>query len=251
MAREERTMLTAVFSDVHGNLEALEAALRDARAQGAGRFVCIGDVVGYGADPNACCERVRATGAAVVRGNHDHACSYRVSLDWFNPLAAAAVRWTRLRLSAENREWLRGLPWTETLDDRTQAVHGGLQDPRHWPYLFEGRDAGPHFAKQSAPLCFVGHTHVPVVFAQMGGNLFEAPLGPFHVEPAEGVKAVVNVGSVGQPRDGNPKACYVLYDPATGAVAPRRVEYDIESAARKILEAGLPKQLALRLFLGR
>ena len=110
-------MLTAVFSDVHGNLEALDAALRDARSHGAERFVCLGDVVGYGADPNACCERVRALGGIVVRGNHDHACSHRVPLEWFNPLAAAAVRWTRQRLSAENRDWLRGLPFEAELDE--------------------------------------------------------------------------------------------------------------------------------------
>ena len=241
----------AVLSDVHGNLEALDAALRDARAQGAERFVCLGDVVGYGADPDACCERVRALGGIVVRGNHDHACSHRVSLDWFNPLAAAAVRWTRQRLSAENRDWLRDLPWEAAIDDRAQVVHGGLHDPRHWPYLFEGADAVPHFARQTAPLCFVGHTHVPVVFAQIGGRVLEASLRPFHVDPAEGAKAVANAGSVGQPCDGDPRACYVLYDPATGAVAPRRVEYDPTPTAAKILEAGLPKQLALRLFLGR
>ena len=244
-------MLTAVFSDVHGNLEALDAALRDARSHGAERFVCLGDVVGYGADPNACCERVRALGGIVVRGNHDHACSHRVPLEWFNPLAAAAVRWTRQRLSAENRDWLRGLPYEAEIDGRAQLVHGALHDPRHWPYLFEAADAGPHFPHQTLPLCFVGHTHVPIVLAQIGGNVFESHLKAFLGAAEEGAKVVVNAGSVGQPRDGNPKACYLLFDPAEGLVVPRRVEYDPTPTAAKILAAGLPKQLALRLFLGR
>ena len=146
--------LVAVFSDVHGNLEALDAALRDARSHGAERFVCLGDVVGYGADPNACCERIRALGGTVVRGNHDHACSHRVSLDWFNPLAAAAVRWTRLQLTAENRDWLRGLPYEAEIDGRAQLVHGALHDPRHWPYLFEGHST----TRGTGPICSRGRT---------------------------------------------------------------------------------------------
>ena len=244
-------MLTAVFSDVHGNLEALDAVLRDAREQKAAAFVCLGDVVGYGADPNACCERVLGLGAKVVRGNHDHACSHRVSLDWFTPIAAAAVRWTRLRLAPENRDWLRDLPYEAADDGRAQLVHGGLEDPRHWPYLFEGPDAEPHFRRQTLPLCFVGHTHAPIVFVQLGGRVLEAPLRTFRAAGAEGAKVAVNVGSVGQPRDGDPRACYVLYDPEAGTVVPRRVEYNIREAAGKILAAGLPKQLAIRLFLGR
>lgn len=243
--------LVAVFSDVHGNLEALEATLRDARSHGAERFACLGDIVGYGADPNACCERVRALGGTVVRGNHDHACSHRVSLEWFNPLAAAAVRWTRLQLTAENRDWLRELPYEAELDGKAHLVHGALHDPSHWPYLFDRADAAPHLRRQTLPLCFVGHTHVPIVFARIGKNVLESRLDAFRLEGADGAKVVVNVGSVGQPRDGNPKACYVLFDPDEGLVVPRRVEYDAMPTASKILEAGLPKPLAMRLFLGR
>ena len=244
-------MLIAVFSDVHGNLEALDAALRDARSHGAERFVCLGDVVGYGADPDACCERVRSLGGIVVRGNHDHACSHRVSLDWFNPLAAAAVRWTRQNLSEENRDWLRELPYEAELEGKAHLVHGALHDPRHWPYLFEAGAASAHFPRQTLPLCFVGHTHVPIVLAQFGKNILEARLAAFRLDGAEGAKVVVNAGSVGQPRDGNPKACYVLYDPDEGLVSPRRVAYDPTPTASKILAAGLPKPLAMRLFLGR
>lgn len=243
-------MITAVFSDVHGNLEALEAVLRDAREQGAGRFVCLGDVVGYGADPDACCERVRGLGGVVVRGNHDHACSHRSPLVWFNPLAAAAARWTRDRLSAENREWLRSLPYEGT-SDRAQIVHGGLDDPRHWPYLFPGEDVSAHFRRQKGMLCFVGHTHVPVLFAQVEGRVRAARLSSFRLGPDEPVKVTVNVGSVGQPRNGDPRACYCLWDTERGVIAPRRVAYDVDAAARKIRAAGLPELLAERLSLGR
>jgi diadenosine tetraphosphatase ApaH/serine/threonine PP2A family protein phosphatase len=194
---------------------------------------------------------VRALGGLVVRGNHDHAASHRVPLDWFNPLAAAAIRWTRLALSAENRDWLRDLPYEGDVAGRAHVVHGALHDPRHWPYLFDAGDAGPHFPHQTMPLCFVGHTHVPIVLAKIGKRVYESKLEAFRGAAEEGAKVVVNAGSVGQPRDGNPKACYLLYDPAEGLVVPRRVEYDPTPAASKILAAGLPKQLALRLFLGR
>ena len=243
-------MVKAVFSDVHGNLEALEAVLRDAREQGATQFVCLGDVVGYGADPDACCDRVRELGGVVVRGNHDHACSHRSPLVWFNPLAAAAARWTRNRISEENRGWLRSLPY-EARSERAQIVHGGLEDPRHWPYLFPGEDVSAHFRRQKETLCFVGHTHVPVLFAQIGGRVRAARLAPFRMTPDEPVKVTVNVGSVGQPRNGDPRACYCLWDPEKGAIAPRRVEYDAAAAARKIRDAGLPPLLASRLLVGR
>ena len=243
-------MLTAVFSDVHGNLEALEAVLRDAREHGAERFVCLGDVVGYGADPNMCSERVRGLGGIVVRGNHDHACSYRAPLGWFNPVAAAAARWTRKQLSEENRAWLRGLPF-EAQTEEAQFVHGGLDDPRHWPYLFPGEDFSAHFRRQRRSLCFVGHTHVPLLAALIGGRARVAPLARFRLSPDEDAKVTVNVGSVGQPRNEDPRACYVLWDPAKGVVDPRRVPYDIDAAARKILAADLPPLLAARLSIGR
>ena len=243
-------MITAVFSDVHGNLEALEAVLRDAREQGAGRFVCLGDVVGYGADPDACCERVRDLKGVVVRGNHDHACSHRSPLVWFNPLAAAAARWTRAALSEGNRAWLRDLPY-EAREEGAQFVHGGLEDPRHWPYLFPEEDASAHFRRQRERFCFVGHTHVPVLFAQVEGRVRAARLSSFRLGPDEPVKVTVNVGSVGQPRNGDPRACYCLWDTERGVIAPRRIAYDVDAAERKIRAAGLPELLAERLSLGR
>lgn len=243
-------MLTAVFGDVHGNLEALEAVLRDAREQGAEAFACLGDVVGYGADPNACCERVRALGGPAVRGNHDHVASHRVPLAWFNPAAALAVRWTRERLSPENRAWLRELPFEAGIPG-ARLVHGSLADPPKWNYVLSREAAEAHLAKQSSRLCFLGHTHVPLVVIRTGGRLLAAEPDLFRVPAEDDLKVAVNPGAVGQPRDGNPAAAYLLYDPERAAVVPRRVAYDVEAAARKILDAGLPPFLAERLRVGR
>ena len=242
-------MFTAIIGDIHGNLEALDAVLEDAKEQGVSTFACLGDIVGYGADPNACCERVRALGCPVVRGNHDHAVSHRVPLGWFNPVAAAAIRWTRKMVSAENREWLRGLPLKTSIAD-AQLVHASLDAPSKWNYLYPGEDPLSHFAKQTSRLCFCGHTHVPVVFVSAADRVFVADLASFRVGPEDEAKLAVNPGAVGQPRDGNPAAAYLLFDPATGTLIPRRVPYDVETAARKIREAGLPGFLAKRLRIG-
>lgn len=243
-------MKTAVFGDMHGNLEALEAVLADAKDRGAEAFACLGDIVGYGADPNGCCERIRSLGAITVRGNHDHAASHRIPLAWFNELAASAIRWTRERLTPENREWLRSLPFEASLPDGARLVHGSLDEPRQWDYLHPGSDATEHFRHQPEPLCFVGHTHVPFVFIWMGDRIFEAPFEAFRLSPSDGVQVALNPGATGQPRDGDPRAAYALYDPDTGVLEPCRVAYDVAAAARKIEAAGLPRFLALRLFGG-
>ncbi len=242
----------AIFADVHGNLDALEAVLADARAAGAGRYACLGDIVGYGAEPDACCERVRALGcAAVVRGNHDHACSHRTSLAWFNPRAAEAARWTREHLSEENRAWLRTLPY-RAVAAGAALVHGSLFEPPHWDYVVDTASARRHFERQRTETAFVGHSHVPCLFALRAGRVlgFRPPATPLVLDPGAG-KYLVNVGSVGQPRDGDPHACYCLYDPEAHSVEWRRVEYDAEAAARKIRAAGLPDVLAARLLIGR
>lgn len=243
-------MFTAIIGDIHGNLEALEATLRDARENGAETFACLGDVVGYGADPNACCERIRALGCIVVRGNHDHAASHRVPLGWFNPVAAEAIRWTRKAISPENCEWLRGRPFEAAISG-ARLVHASLDAPSKWNYLYPGEDPLAHFAKQTSRICFCGHTHVPVVFVSANDRFFVADLAPFRVDPEDEAKLAVNPGAVGQPRDGNPAAAYLLFDPATGTIVPRRVPYDVETTVRKIRNAGLPGFLAERLRSGR
>lgn len=218
-------MKIAVMGDVHANLAALEAVLRDALERGAERFWCAGDVVGYGTDANACCELVRSLPGVAVLGNHDRACSRRDSLEGFNGLARASALWTRKRLAPANRDWLRALPPVAEPMEGVQVVHGSLDRPGEWNYLFPDADPTAHFARQTSRLCFVAHTHVPVVFAQLGGCVYVSEPEPFRVDPEGEMKVTVNVGSVGQPRDGDYRPSYVLYDSATGEINPRRVPF--------------------------
>lgn len=226
-------MKIAVLGDVHGNLGALDAVLRDARECGARRFWCVGDVVGYGADPNACCELVRKLPGAAVAGNHDHACAGLISLDGFSDRARASALWTRRRLSPENRSWLRSIPLVAEPEKGVQLVHGSLDRPSEWNYLFPDADPTPHFASQAGRLCFVGHTHVPAVFAELGGIVYVSAPEPFRFEPDGAMKVTVNVGSVGEPRDEDPRPGYVLYDASTGEIEPRRVETCVLSRASR------------------
>jgi len=237
----------AVISDVHSNLEALEAVLEAARGERIDRYLSTGDVVGYGADPVACVGRMRALDPIIVAGNHDWAVAGRLSLDFFNSYARDAIEWTRTRLEADDRQWLGSLPLTRKVGEIT-LVHATLHGPENFDYLLTAYDAHLSLEVLDTPLCFVGHSHVPVTFAQNGSVTFSFA-SEFAMEDTE--KAIVNAGSVGQPRDGNPEASYGIYDTDTRLVEVRRVSYDIASASRKILAAGLPPVLAERLWLGK
>ncbi len=240
-------MRYAVISDVHSNLEALEAVLEAARGERIDRYLSTGDVVGYGADPVACVGRMRALDPIIVAGNHDWAVAGRLSLDFFNSYARDAIEWTRTRLEADDRQWLGSLPLTRKVGEIT-LVHATLHGPENFDYLLTAYDAHLSLEVLDTPLCFVGHSHVPVTFAQNGSVTFSFA-SEFAMEDTE--KAIVNAGSVGQPRDGNPEASYGIYDTDTRLVEVRRVSYDIASASRKILAAGLPPVLAERLWLGK
>ena len=238
----------AVLGDIHANLDALETVLADARAQGATDYICVGDVVGYNACPNECCDRIRALGCVTVQGNHDHYCAFDESLDDFTPLAATVVDWTRRQLSSENADWLRSLPYTALVKGIT-VVHATLDMPEHWGYAFEDFDAQSSFSYQNTFVCFHGHTHVPVVFRLHNGEADHVRPESIRLEP--GRKYFINVGSVGQPRDSIPDASYCLYSPATRELVFRRIPYDVAAAQRRVLDAGLPEHLALRLAKGR
>ena len=240
----------AVFGDIHSNLEALQAVVEDARANGATDYICVGDVVGYNADPRACIDMIRELGALTVRGNHDHCCSSDSSLEDFQPMAASVIAWTRRQLSEVNTAWLRQLPLSRIVYAAGMTiVHSTLDMPDHWGYVFDILDAEAHFSYQTTPVCFHGHTHVPVVFEKntrvVRGDITS------NIKIAFGTKYFINVGSVGQPRDGDPRSSYALYAPKTKTIEFRRVEYDIETAAEKVLRAGLPERLAERLMHGR
>ena len=245
----------AIISDIHANIEALDAVLADAKAQGVDDIVCLGDVVGYNAAPSQCIRRVRDLGCKVVKGNHDHYCSDpSVNLDDFQPNAASVIEWTRRNISEDDTRWLRELPFTATLMGFT-IVHSTLDSPEHFRYAFDTLDAADSFNCQRTRVCFHGHTHVPCIFLRAPGGDRSAIV---KVGPSDGLLRqgtyFINVGSVGQPRDGDPRACYLIYTTeglTKLSIEFRRVDYDIESAVRRIEEAGLPGRLITRLYTGQ
>jgi len=240
-------MRIALFGDIHANLEALEAVLQDATEQGCSDHVCMGDIVGYNADPSACLEIVRSNNWPVVKGNHDEDASGDHSLDTMNPVAASALEWTRQQLSEDQRAWLRNIRMVRQVEDFT-VVHSTLDQPQSWNYVTNKFDAMSNFSYQFTNLCFHGHTHVPRIFVR-DSRVAEVDGESIVIE--SGMKYFINTGSVGQPRDGNWRACYVIYDIPTATVSFRRVEYDLATTQQKIRAAGLPEVLAERLAEGR
>jgi diadenosine tetraphosphatase ApaH/serine/threonine PP2A family protein phosphatase len=237
----------AILSDIHGNLEALRAVLDDC-ADRADAVLCLGDVVGYGADPLACVELVAERAQAIVGGNHEYAVAGRLGLEWFNRYARAAAEWTRERLDDDHRAYLRALPLVSEIDDAT-LVHASPAQPEEWDYLVSAEDgfaAFPHFATR---WCFVGHSHLPGAWS-LGSSGPEHDPGGLTVQAERGRRYIVNVGSVGQPRDRDPRAAYVVWDVEAGRAELRRVVYDVDAARRKIVAAGLPRFLADRLAAG-
>jgi diadenosine tetraphosphatase ApaH/serine/threonine PP2A family protein phosphatase len=240
-----------ILSDVHANLEALEAVLEADRSWT--HVLMLGDVVGYGADPNAVVERMRALPiAAMVRGNHDKVATGLAPTDTFNPVARHAIAWTTRVLTADNHAWLTALPQGPTMvEDQVEICHGAPVDEDF--YVFDEMDAQRASAGVTRPLCLFGHTHVACIFQLSGGAIKARIPGP---EPSVHefsvlARAMVNCGAVGQPRDGDPRAAYGVLDTGARTVTLARVPYDIQAAQTKILAAGLPTSLATRLALGR
>ena len=240
-------MRVAIFGDIHANLEALQAVLKDAEEHGCEQYVCLGDVVGYNADPSACLDLVREMDCPVVRGNHDEDAGGDHSLEQMNPTAAQALEWTRQQLSDDQRSWLRKLRMVRQVDNFT-IVHSTLDQPQAWGYVSNKFDAMSNFSYQFTQICFHGHTHVPRVFVR-STRVEEFPAESVAIE--EGMKYFINAGSVGQPRDGDWRASYWIYDSETQLVSCRRIEYDIATTQQKIIDAGLPPNLANRLADGR
>lgn len=240
-------MKYAILGDIHSNYEALTAVLEDAQAQGIDKYCCVGDIVGYNANPAECMALIRDLNAVTVRGNHDHYCSYNMNLKDFHPLAAEVVDWTRRVLNEEQRQYLHDLPLYKS-ENLFTIVHSTLDNPSSWGYVFDRLEAESNFAYQTTQICFYGHTHVPMCFEK---RLMVTLLRyeKFRVEP--GCRYFINVGSVGQPRDGDPRAAYVVYDADFKTVELRRVEYDIAAAQDKIRRCKLPERLALRLAMGK
>ena len=242
-----------IISDLHANLEALNGVLEAAKG-GYEAIVCCGDLVGYGADPNAVVEWVRANCPTVVRGNHDRASTGMDDLEWFNPVARAAALWTLQALSSENAEYVRNLPRGPLMVDGFQVVHGSPFDEDE--YVIAASEASNAFGYLESRLAFFGHTHVQGGFIWNRSRV-ETILRPAAEHGSEYLEIdpecayLVNPGSVGQPRDGDPRAAYVVYDSEARRVTYSRVMYDIAGAQRKIQDAGLPPILADRLGVGR
>jgi diadenosine tetraphosphatase ApaH/serine/threonine PP2A family protein phosphatase len=246
-----------ILSDIHANLEALEACLQAAPEHD--HVFNLGDIVGYGADPNEAVRRSRSLGSVFVRGNHDRACTGLLPLDDFNPVAAAAVLWTQEELTPENLEFLRGMPQGPVAPaGALQCVHGSPRDEDE--YVLTSRDAWSILAKAPVPVTFFGHTHVQGAYWIDDVNESQGVVSPRYASPRgkqrfalalkETGKYLVNPGSIGQPRDGDPRAAFAVLDMAANTVGFHRVPYDIERAQKKILSAGLPERLASRLAEG-
>ena len=251
-------MRSLVLSDIHANLEALEACLEAAPPYD--QVFNLGDIVGYGANPNEVLERARGLGEIFVRGNHDKACSGLSSLDGFNPMAGLAALWTQKHLTPEHTEFLRQLPHGPVSPgENVECVHGSRRDEDE--YVLVARDAYPLLEQSPVPLTFFGHTHIQCGFSRDAASdlwytlvpNYESLAGPqkFEVHLKSGAKYLINPGSIGQPRDNDPRAAFLLYDTEQASITFYRIPYDIRATQKKILSAGLPDRLAARLAEGR
>jgi diadenosine tetraphosphatase ApaH/serine/threonine PP2A family protein phosphatase len=232
-------MLIAVISDIHGNLQAFQEVLKKVEELKAETIYCLGDTVGYGPFPNECVDLVRKRCAVVLKGNHDSGLVGDTPLDDFNHYGVSAIQWSKTVVTKENCDYLHALPFTAEPNGLT-LTHSSPNKPDAWSYILTMRAAQENFAAFKTALCFIGHTHVPIIIGEDGSvNKYKA-----------GARHIINVGSVGQPRDGNPDAAFGLFDSNTGDYSLIRVHYEVQKTARAIRDVGLPEFLAQRLFQG-
>ena len=246
-------MRIGILGDIHSNFEALTTVVRAMRADGVDHWVQVGDIVGYGPDPRACLDLIRELHCTVCMGNHDAAVVNLLDTDYFNAYARAAIDWTREHLRPADLEYLRGLPLVVEHHEYT-VVHGTLHMPELFGYVLTQVEAQESLRHQRTLVSFVGHSHVPAIYIERPGMrpqdlevLYEAEIS---TSTANASKILANVGSVGQPRDEDPRAAYALYDTKLQELSIRRVSYDIRSIQAKIRSVGLPDVLADRLALG-
>jgi len=238
-------MIYAILSDIHGNLEALESVIEDAKKENVDEYICLGDIVGYCSDPNECISTVQENCVVTVIGNHDLAVLDSSQGRNFNFHAKAALEWTIKNLNEDSVGFLKSIPFRVNKDSLC-IVHSSPRDPETWRYITNMDEALDAFRFFEQTACFIGHTHFPIVVTE-NGELIDKPETVFQ----KNNRYLVNVGSVGQPRDGNPHASYVLYDAKTGDYQNRRVKYDVDLTQKKMRKAKLPEYLIHRLSLGR
>ena len=233
-------MRIAIISDIHANLEALETSLEIIRANAVETIVCLGDIIGYGASPNECIELVHATTPHVLMGNHDEAAIHLEKTEYFNPFARIAAEWTNQELTPEHAEFIQKLPFKLEMHNML-FVHSSPFEPEEWHYILSSADAQFNFAYFTQPLCLIGHSHVPGIYCE----------DVFTREVVRGKTFLVNVGSVGQPRDNDWRLSFGIFDTEKWSYTNIRAEYDVKKAADKIRKAGLPRALADRITVGR
>ncbi|MCR4317888.1 MAG: metallophosphatase family protein [Planctomycetes bacterium] len=241
-------MKYGVIGDIHSNLEALTVVLDVLRREGCDKILCVGDIVGYGANPKECLDLIREVCHDVVAGNHDYAVCGKMSDNYFNAYARDAVIWTREQLDEDSIDYLASLPLTLQVDENVTIVHGALTYPDMFDYVQTCHDAKQCMDLQKTKVAFFGHSHVPVAFFDGPSTAYSLS---YDLDLNGFSKCLVNTGSVGQPRDEVPDSCFVIYDSETDVVKIRRVEYDIDTCTQKIIAAGLPDILAERLRYGR
>jgi len=241
-------MKIALISDIHSNLEAFQAVMASLAGHDIEKVMFLGDIVGYGANPNECIDLLRSVADCYIAGNHDYAAVDKTDISYFNPYAQEAVLWTQEVLTRENALFLSSLPLTDALYD-FMIVHSTPLHPELWDYVVYVSDAHIGFRNFTQQLCFIGHSHHPGIFVQdRAGRIFAED--QLTIKVKEGNRYIINIGSVGQPRDGNPLSAYGLYDTETNEYRLIRVEYNIALTQQKILAAGLPRFLAERLSVG-
>ncbi|MBU0671659.1 MAG: metallophosphatase family protein [Candidatus Margulisbacteria bacterium] len=242
-------MLYGIISDIHGNLEALDVVLN--KLSRVDKLVCLGDIVGYGPNPNECVEKIRELKMPCVLGNHEAVGIGKTDSTWFNSNARAAIQWTQRVIFQDNLDYLRDLP-LRLEEDGFEMVHGSLRNPIE-EYITSIADALPTFKKMVKPICFVGHSHIPLYIAlkkdgnYVGGDLSDGE----EILTDEYEKVIINVGAVGQPRDKDPRASFGIYDSKTRLFSLHRVVYNIDQVQQKMKAVGLPQRLIDRLATGK
>lgn len=244
-------MRYAIFSDIHANIEAFERALADIDRRGADKLVFLGDIVGYGPNPSEALDLLIDRADVILGGNHDWATVEKTSSDYFNSYAKSALEWTQRELNEKQMAFLASTEPVGIVDEKFQIAHSSPFQPDQWRYVLgEYYEASVNYDHIERDLCFIGHSHQPLIFRYHSKTKIEL-IPPCAIQIEEGFKYIVNVGSVGQPRDGNVNACWVLLDTDLGRIDFHRVAYDLELTRRKILKSGLPGYLGDRLTIGR
>jgi predicted phosphodiesterase len=242
-------MRLGIFSDVHGNMEALDIVLNALKKEEVNLTICLGDLVGYGPDPNECVEKIMAASDIVLAGNHDYAAVNLESTEHFNESARTAIEWTSRVLTPESQEILSKLPLMETIDN-ILIVHATPEQPEQWHYISSAEDAYRNLVNMSVPICFVGHSHVPMAFIQQTEEqILLQSAAEVNIQPDQ--KTIINVGSVGQPRDGDPRAAYGIYDMKENQFHLKRLDYPIRKVQEKMQKENLPSFLIERLDTGK